>query len=443
MKHTLLIFPLMAFSLACAAETPAAETPAADTTAPAAATPDAAAQAPAADAAKADKPAEETIADGNVARREGEDTAADATLRLREKLKQIDTKYAEITHPSNSLKYACTNVKNNAERKLPEIDKMALEVAALQEKFNKAGAADYAFEKVSYDDRNKFARDGEAAYKAMLVDMKEKKSKRKVGGIEKYELMTERYQGVPQYREANDWYKKTLKALEKKWTKWYDAEQAKRKRLTSDQASKYTKADDAEYEKLQAQLEEEGEKMAAVWYHPSQHNLRMLQECVRKVQDAAKRSTRTKLDDNVGTVPDLLDRYWQAMDEARKAMLNGDLDGADKILKEDASYKIIVKLKSQLLPNEYREPLVAQRSDMTKEIQKRQRENKSLKSDLERKTATMDRSIDGLEAQLNNVLSKIEAEHDQDSGDETAEIDNEEEKPAEQEGGKAPAEGEA
>lgn len=431
MKHSFYILPLLAFSLAAYAQDEAPAT-AAD-----AATPAATADAAAPEAAKE----EEKIADGNIARREGEDKATDATLRLRKKIESIDKQLATLTAPSRPLLNTCKTATSRAERNLPNIDKMALEIADLQDKFNQAGSGDYEFKEVSIDERTQYTRDGEAAYKAMLVDMKEKKSKRRIGGLDKFEIMRERYQGIPEYTQAHEWYIKTLKKLEKTWKKQAAAEQTKRKNLLPAKSQAMQEADEAELAKLADKFKDGGEDIASVWYTPSPRNAAMLRNCINKVEDALRRNEKEPLDKQVGTVPTLLADCWATMDNARTCMLNGNLEEADRLLKEDASFKLILKLKSNLLPNEYREPLVKQHGDMAREVQKRTRDYKSLKASLERHTANMERCIRGDESQLDNALAQIEKERDMDSGEQTMEIDNSEDDEAKEEQADGEAEG--
>lgn len=431
MKRSFCILPLLAFSMAAYAQDNAPATDAAAPAAETAATPDTAAP---------EAKEEEKIADGNVAKREGEDKATDATLRLRKKIENIDKQLSTLTAPSRPLLNTCKSATTRAERNLPTIDKMALEIADLQEKFNQAGSGDYQFEKVSMDERTQYVRDGEAAYKAMLVDMKEKKSKRKIGGLDKFEIMRERYQGIPEYTQAHDWYIKTLKKLEKTWKKQAAAEQLKRKNLLPAKNQAMQDADAAEMEKLAEKFRDGGEDIATVWYTPSPRNAAMLRNCINKVEDALRRNEKEPLDKQVGTVPTLLADCWAAMDNARNCMLTGNLEEADRILKEDASYKLILKLKNNLFPREYREPLVEQHGDMAKEVQKRMRDYKSLKSALERRTATMERTIHSDEAQLDNALAQIEKERDNDAGEQTMEIDHPDDE--QQEGEEGAAEGE-
>ena len=431
MKRSFCILPLLAFSMAAYAQDNAPATDAAAPAAETAATPDTAAP---------EAKEEEKIADGNVAKREGEDKATDATLRLRKKIENIDKQLSTLTSPSRPLLNTCKSATTRAERNLPSIDKMALEIADLQEKFNQAGSGDYQFEKVSMDERTQYVRDGEAAYKAMLVDMKEKKSKRKIGGLDKFEIMRERYQGIPEYTQAHDWYIKTLKKLEKTWKKQAAAEQLKRKNLLPAKNQAMQDADAAEMEKLAEKFRDGGEDIATVWYTPSPRNAAMLRNCINKVEDALRRNEKEPLDKQVGTVPTLLADCWAAMDNARNCMLTGNLEEADRILKEDASYKLILKLKNNLFPREYREPLVEQHGDMAKEVQKRMRDYKSLKSALERRTATMERTIHSDEAQLDNALAQIEKERDNDAGEQTMEIDHPDDE--QQEGEEGAAEGE-
>ncbi|MGN0835861.1 MAG: hypothetical protein ACI4OS_00305 [Akkermansia sp.] len=424
MKHSHLLFSLLACSVTCAAADNGGQpTP-----------PPAADAAPAAEAAAAP----ETIADGNIAKSEGANIATDATLRLRQRIAELDSKLAQISNPTRSLRNTCANVKRRVTGDLARVDKQALEIADLQKKFNEAGAGDYNFDLVRPDDRMKYVRDGEAAYKAMVVDMKEKKGKRKVAGIDKFTLMSERYQGIPEYKQAYEWYQKTLRALEKKWNKMLATEKLKRSKLQPAQKERLTQSDNEQYQQLEEQFEADGEKIAAVWYNPNTRNEKMLIECCSKVKDALMRSEKTKLDEYVGAVPTLLTQYWEAMDKARNAMLNGDLDGADNILKSDPVFKIIPRLKSQLLPSEYRDPLMAQHKDMSNTIRTRQRDYLRLKTQLERHTGILDRSISSMTAQLDAAFDSIQAELDQDNGDTTREVVNEEEpKPAEE---SAPAE---
>lgn len=418
MKHSYFLLPLLALSLAAYAqdEAPVADAPAAAETA------DAAAETPAADAAAEEE--KESIADGNVAKRAGEEKATDATLRLREKIKLIDKQLADINNPSRSLQSACKSAKQRAERALPGIDKNSLEIAALQEKFNAAGSGDYEFSIVSMDDRLKYVRDGEAAYKAMLIDMKEKKSKRKIGGLDKFEIMRERYQGIPEYTQAYEWYIKTMKSLDKKWKKQIEAEKTKRK---GPRAAAMEESDKAEFDKLAEKFKENDEDIATVWYAPSPRNIYMLKHSLNKVEDVLRRNEKTPLDKEVGTVPTLLSQEWAVLDNVRTCMLNGQLEEAERALKEDDAINVIKRLKSHLFPADYREPLMEQRGDIAKEVQKRMRDYKSLKLQLERQTRTMDQAVRGTEAQLDSVLELIEREHDQDAGGKTAEIVEEKE----------------
>lgn len=430
MKRSFYILPLLAFSLAAYAqdEEPATDAPAAETAS--------------ADAAAPEAKEEEKIADGNITRREGEDKATDATLRLRKKIAEIDKQLATLTSPSRPLLTICKSATTRAERNLPNIDKMALQIADLQDKFNQAGSGDYTFDKISVDERTQYVRDGEAAYKAMVIDMKEKKSKRKIGGLDKFEIMRERYQGIPEYTQAHDWYIKTLKKLEKTWKKQYAAEQAKRKNLLPAKNQAMQDADAAELEKLAAKFSEGGEDIAAVWYTPSPRNMAMLRNCINKVEDALRRNEKEPLDKQVGTVPTLLTDCWATMDNARTCMVTGNLEEADRLLKANPSFKIILKLKNNLFPREYREPLVEQHGDMSREVQKRMRDYKSLKASLERSTATMERTIHSDEAQLDNALAQIEKERDMDTGEQTMEISHPDDDEPEAKEGEEAAEGE-
>ncbi|MBE6415206.1 MAG: hypothetical protein E7032_01575 [Akkermansiaceae bacterium] len=392
-----------------AAETNADATPAAQTPA----------GAPAAEGEQKAEP----IADGNIAQRAGEEKAKDATLRLREKLTNMETLMSKISKPSRALQSQVSQVKRRVTSQLEDMDKKALEVARLQEEFNKAGAADFTFDKVSVEQRDQFMRDGEAAYKAMRIDMKEKKGRRKVAGLDKFEIMRERYQGIPEYKQAYEWYVKTLYALQKKWTAMHNKEENARKRLPADKKSLRQRQDNAEYENIAAKLKEDGDDIATVWFTPPARNLKMLSISVNKVKDAIRRNEDRPLDDEVGTVPSLITQFWDNMDKVRMSMVTGDLEAAEKQLRENGAYPIIMRLKNYILPNEYRTPIVEQYKATQKEIQTRMRGYNNLKRSLERATASLDRVTASAEAQIDSATAAVQKELDSDVGDNTMEVE--------------------
>lgn len=445
MKRSLLLMALFACAaMAAQAKTPAADKPAkADTPA---------AEAPAADSADAAKPEakegeEEAAPTENTADKvdnASTDNVQDATLRIREQLKLIDTKLAELSKPSRSLVSSCNNTKNRVNGNLPAMDKLAKEVVELQEEFRRAGAADYTFTEVTVEHREDYAKDGAAAYKAMEVDMKEKKSKRKVGGLDKFELMRDRYQGVPEYKQAYAKYLKTLKDLSKKWKKMLETEQARRKGFAPAKKDAMDKADQEELDKLEEYFSKNSEEIATVWYNPTPRNMAMLRNCVNKVEDALRRNKDNRdMEKECGTVPTLIAQYWQVMDEARQALLSGDLEGAERMLKDDGNYKVLVRLKPALLPSEYKDPITKEHSNMLQEIQKRERAYRTTKSSLERKSGTLERMISSAQAQIDNAIAAIEKEIDLDAGEKTAEVeepaDSEEEAEEREDAEKQPA----
>ncbi len=347
--------------------------------------------------------------------------AKDATLRLREKLAKVDEEFNALTKPTSRLKSACSSGKSRVTRDLEKMDKLALEVADLQEQYNN-NSSDYVFTIITPDQRSAYVQNGQAAHKAMLVDMKQRKGSRKIGGLDKFELMRERYQGIPEYKQAYEWYVKTLNDLEKKWNKMYDNEEKKRKNLQPAKKEAMSDADEKEYEKLQAQLEKDGEDISRVWYNPSPRNLQMLRNCINKIKAAKRHSENMKLSDQVGTVPSLIEQYWGAMDEARRLMASGDFEGAENMLDNDPAYKAITAMNRQLLPEEFKRPLTEQRRALEQEIRKRSRAHNQIKTQLERKISELERSTNSADSQLNALLEQIAREQEMDAGENTVDL---------------------
>lgn len=372
--------------------------------------------------------------------RKGDEKAQDATLRLREKLAEMQAEMAKITKPTRSLINQTNSVKNRITRQLDDMDRRALEIAKLQEEFNKAGAADFTFDKISSDERDQYVRDGQAAYKAMRVDMKQKKGSRKVGGLDKFEIMHARYQGIPEYKDAHERYLSTLRKLEKKWNSMYAKESAARKRYGAAKAKAANELDQRQYNELAAKLKEDGDEITDVWIIPNTRNLKMLDYCARKVKDVLRRTEKEELDEAVGTVPSLLSQYWEAMDNVRLSMINGDLEGADKQLRSIAAYNIIMGLKKELLPQEYRVPIREQYRETQQEITKRMRDYARLKISLERATSALDRITTSAEAQIDSAMEAVQKALDSDIGENTMQVDQPKpEQPAAKPTGEQPA----
>jgi hypothetical protein len=148
----------------------------------------------------------------------------------------------------------------------------------------------------------------------------------------------------------------------------------------------------------------------------------MLFSCVNKVKDAIRRHEDRELDEEVGIVLSILNQYWESMEEVRQAMISGDLENADKKIRDIAAYQIIVRLKNYLLPTEYREPIANQHKATQHEIQNRLREYRRLKSSLECATASLDRLGANSEAQIDNAITAAQRALDADAGENTMEV---------------------
>ena len=364
--------------------------------------------------------------------KKGEEKATDATLRLRDRLTLIDTEMAKLTKPTKALTSQATSTKARITKLLVNMDKQALEIAKLQEEFQKASAADFTFDIVRIEDRTKYAQDGKAAYKAMVLDMKQKKNSRKVGGLDKFEVLRERYQGIPEYKDAHAKYLRTLRQLNKKWSSMHAKEEAARKRYPTDKMRAMNEIDNRKYEEIKAQLEKDGEDITKIWIIPQQRNLKMLAYCARRVEDVLRRTEKEKLDAAVGTVPSLLSQYWEQMDQIRELMIRGDLESAEKQIRNNAAYNLIMRLNRELLPQDYKEPIRNQHKDMEREITTRKRDYNRLKMTLKTKTDALDRSITNAESQIDGIMEKIQQALDTDIGENTMEVDKPEEKPAQE-----------
>ena len=383
--------------------------------------------APESDARPAPPAPQQEYHDANVHEQEGTNKAKDITLRLRTDLQKIDAALADVSTPSRSLRSICDSTRQRVNSQLKNMDQLSLEVVDLQTKFNSAGIAEYQF-LTKPDEREKFLHDATAAYNAMIIDMNERKSRRKIGGLDKFEIMHQRYQGAPEYKNAHARYIKTLKELHKKWSRMQFNEKNKRKKLPDTRAAAMVDSDDAEFAKMESYFQREGEDIAKIWYTPSPRNLKMLNNCINKINDNLRRNEYSELDREAGCVPELLTRYWKLMDDTRNLLVCGKLEAAEAMLTNDHTLQAITRLKATTMPQEYRKPLTDENRAMLAEIRKRIRDRRTLKTNLERKTSQLDRAVSAAESQINNALDAIEREKAMQTEDHTLEIVGEEKK---------------
>ncbi len=358
--------------------------------------------------------------------------AQNASLRLREKLATVDAEFAALRAPSKGITRRMEFTRGRITSSLDKLDKQSLSVAELQKEFNQAGRGDFSFT-VSEEQRTQYEREGKAAYKAMLIDMKEKPGARKVGGIDKFEIMRDRYQGIPEYKEAYNWYIKTLHSLDKKWTKMIANEEARRKSAQPAKKSAMAQADKQELAVLREAFAAEGENIASVWFNPRPRNMEMLRLAHNKVKDALRRNENVELNEAVGTVPSMLSQTWEAMDKARQLMVEGNLSQAEDVLKQDASFEVLNNMNKSIFPQEFSEPVKQQRKALEKEILNRKRGVTSAKQKLERAASELQRSTGSAEAQINALLEDIQREKNLEAAENTVAMEASMQDPDEEE----------
>lgn len=362
----------------------------------------------------------------------GESSKIKAINPLKARVEELDKKAATIQEPSRSFSSRFTSTRSTIDKNIEKLEKDCDEVDTLQAELNALVATPFSLDQVQEYDRTKYAVDGKAAYDAMVMDMNQKKSSRKIGGLDKFEILRESYQGIPEYKEAHAWYIKTLKSLERKWEKAIEKEEAKREKLNADKRKALEEKDRADYQKLEDQLEKDDEHIAQVWFNPSARNLLMLRTAKNKADDALRRNERAKAHEHTGAVCNMINQCWRTMDEVKDLMVNGKYDEAKEKLEEDDVFKKLVRLNTELLPEDYKKPIKDQREELSAELKKRIAKRKSIQRNLDQKRSALERQSGA----INNHIERLE------SMVADALADQNQEQPAEEQPEEAPAESE-
>lgn len=345
--------------------------------------------------------------------------------KLRGQLAEVEKKKEGIKELSRGFSSRYNSTYNVVEKNLKKIEEACEEIDKLQAEYDALTTKPFEYEIVSDQDRNKYAVDGKAAYDAMVMDMNQKKNSRKIGGLDKFEALRESYQGIPEYPEAYNWYLKTLKSLDKKWEKAIASIEKKRKKMSSSKLEDLEKKEQAEFDKLEEQLEEDGEHIAQVWYTPRPNNLVMLKNCKRKVEEILRRSKNNKPLEHTGKVTELISAVWVSMDKARDLMVAGKYEEAKEELEGNEDYKKIIRLHKNLLPEEYKKPLRDQREALNKELKDRINKSRNLQRTLDSKRTALNRLSESTESQIARLNDVVE---DELAAQKAAEADEKEEK---------------
>lgn len=322
---------------------------------------------------------------------------------LKKKVTEVEKKKEGIKSPSRNFTSRYNSTYNTVEKSLQKIETACEEIDTMQAEYDALTSAPFNFEIVSDLDRHKYAAEGKAAYDAMLMDMNQKENARKIGGLDKFEALRESYQGIPEYPEAHQRYIKTLKSLDSKWEKAIGNIEKKRKKMSESKLADLEKKEQAEFDKLERQLEDEGEYIAQVWYNPRRSNLVMLKNCKRKVEEALRRNKNHKPLEHTGKVTELISAFWVSLDKVREYMLAGKYDEAKDELEGNEDYKKIIRLHKNLLPEEYKKPLRDQREALNKELKDRMNKRRNLQRTLDSKRSALMRLTETTETQITRL----------------------------------------
>lgn len=344
-------------------------------------------------------------------------SAKDQTYNiLNGRLLEIQKKKAGIQNISRSAESRYDSTYSSIERAMAKLLEECTEIDTKQAEFEAISMKSFNYDIVSELDRNIYELDGTTAYQAMITDMNQKKSQRKIGGLDKFEILRESYQGIPQYPEAHKWYIKTLNSLQKKWEKDIAKEEAKREKLNRNKREEQNARDQAEFDKLAEILEKNNEHIAQVWFKPKAKNLVMLKAAKVKADDALRRNDREKKsneNESIGKVTVLINNVWISIDKARDLMVNGKLEEAKTEMDDNEDFKTLVRLPKSLLPDQYKDPIRDQRTALYNELRDRISASRTLSRSLESKRSSLIRQNDNLAKQLdrlNDILDKEIAE---------------------------------
>lgn len=340
-------------------------------------------------------------------------TTLNLVYKMRQQVKLIDEKFAQITSPSPSLKSLIKSRKSRIEYSLERIEQKTADLAEVQEAYNQTNTGAYAFQHETSESRFKYTNEGQAAYKAMINDLKDRSIARKVMGLNKFETYAETFKGIEGYEEAYRIYTSSIVTLNKKWAKVLEAEKKKRERYNDVKIQSLEESEAREIERYEKKAEAAGYNLNKDWFNPSLKNIQMLEMLVTKSSRMVREFENKKKDKpqaGIGCTPDILETFWKKMDEAREMMVSGNLDGGKEFLEKDPAFNALMRLSRDIFPEEYCAPIREEYRDLQTEMRKRATEKRRLQYSLERETNLLEREVDAAQSQIDAVLEELEKE---------------------------------
>lgn len=322
-----------------------------------------------------------TVLTENVAKRRAE---IEETVKL----------LGEIKDPRQSKVNRFERTRETAEENLKNVEKFIESIRRLSEEYDALISKDFELTKVSREQLDAFLAEAETALTAAIRALSDKSEGVRLTGLDLFEKTTDKYRGASTFAEALKKYSGTIAKFEKKWSRMKNALERNRSKISESAREKSEASEEVQVSRLEQRMKAAGKDFNKDWFIPLSTNSTMLERACERVKVAMKSVENMEKDEEIGTLPQKLQEYWDTVEKGINLMRSGEYDDAEALFKDVKVHSGISSLPDTCLPQEMRRALADQVSDLCSEIRNRRNEARRSEQKRNRDEMNAQRALD-------------------------------------------------
>lgn len=322
-----------------------------------------------------------------------------------QKYEALEKEIAAFPEPPRALVSRWDRCKTLVTEKVKGIEKRLQELESQQKEQDDLLSRPFVFEVITRENRQNYQVEGEALASEVVAALSTKVESKLVEGLDKFAQLSESYQGLKCYAEAEKLYGSTIKKLEKKWRQTKDRLAEGRKKLKGVALSKAEDSEQAAFEKLTKEMAAAGKDINKEWFVPQPNNLLMLERAASRAKQAMQ-----SLEQNIArrgepsaSVEDLLAEYWNTVEEAISLMQKGKLDEATEMTNNNEPFRELSRQSRGAMPEAMKEALRKQNQAVVEDIRNRRSEVRRISSKYKTTMSALTRELSSVETSLDGV----------------------------------------
>lgn len=343
-----------------------------------------------------------------------EESADGGLSAAQKRLEDLDKQVMELKDVSKSFTARYERYKKEVQERLKKAEEGQQKASELRAEYDQFLKEPYTFHTIPEEKRNEYEETGTALMNEVVALLRGKEPDQ-IAGVIKFEKVQAEYQGIPGYTAALEQYKKVTDRLEKKWSAARDRITKERQKYSPAMRQKVEDAEQAAYKRQEQKMESAGKDISRDWFVPTSTmtaNLPLLEALLQRVR-AAKRAATTAPAPEAGKVTNMLQEYWNSVDELVQQMRDGHADKAIEMLNDNKNFQDLSMTHRSCMPEQFRQDLRTQNSELKSDMRKRLNDARSRERAIQRVVSDSDRELRYAESRLDAIAEDIDREKEE------------------------------